>query len=323
MNTDNFVVRPHRRLIEKYSKPEAWVRLASEALAELSREVAGLPTELDPESEEAKRFDLLTLSLQLALLRSDPGFARLRDRVKEIAGLLEEKSAIPMVRDQMALIQDVQTDEWWQDVTVPMLEVMRRRLRSLVQLIDKRQRKPVYTDFEDLMGSETEVSLVGFATARDQSKFIAKARAFLRQHLDNVAIAKLRMNKPLTGSDLAELERILAESGVGEPDEIRRAADAAHGLGLFVRSLVGMDRAAAKEVLASFIETRTLTANQLEFVNLIVDHLTEHGVIEPARLYESPFTDLTPQGPDRLFPPGELDALIRAIEGARATAVAA
>ncbi|HKN68109.1 MAG TPA: type I restriction-modification enzyme R subunit C-terminal domain-containing protein, partial [Gemmatimonadaceae bacterium] len=124
-------------------------------------------------------------------------------------------------------------------------------------------------------------------------------------------------------SDLAELERILAESGVGEPDEIRRAADAAHGLGLFVRSLVGMDRAAAKEVLANFIETRTLTANQLEFVNLIVDHLTEHGVIEPARLYESPFTDLTPQGPDRLFPSGELDALIRAIEGARATAVAA
>jgi type I restriction enzyme R subunit len=61
--------------------------------------------------------------------------------------LLEEKAAIPMVREQMALIQDVQTDEWWQDVTVPMLEVMRRRLRGLVQLIDKRQRKPVYTDF--------------------------------------------------------------------------------------------------------------------------------------------------------------------------------
>ena len=50
--------------------------------------------------------------------------------MKEIAGLLEEKSAIPMVREQMALIQDVQTDEWWQDVTVPMLEVMRRRLRG-------------------------------------------------------------------------------------------------------------------------------------------------------------------------------------------------
>jgi type I site-specific restriction endonuclease len=38
-------------------------------------------------------------------------------------------------------------------------------------------------------------------------------------------------------------------------------------------------------------------SNQLEFVNLIVDHLTERGVMEPARLYESPFTDLTPHAP--------------------------
>ena len=58
------------------------------------------------------------LNLQLALLRAEPGFERLRDQVKAIAGLLEEKSTIPMVREQMALIQDVQTDEWWQDVTV-------------------------------------------------------------------------------------------------------------------------------------------------------------------------------------------------------------
>src|SRR5205823_143980 len=103
MKLDNFIVRPHRRLVEKYAKPEAWSALAKDALAELSHDVAGLPTELDPENEEAKRFDLLALKLQLALLQTEPGFERLRDRVKEIAGLLAEKDAIPMVRDQMPL----------------------------------------------------------------------------------------------------------------------------------------------------------------------------------------------------------------------------
>jgi type I restriction enzyme R subunit len=323
MRLDNFIVRPHRRLIEKYAKPEAWVALATEALAELSHDVAGLPTELNPEDEEAKRFDLLALKLQLALLQADPRFERLRDRVKEIAGLLAEKDAIPMIREQMPLIQDLQTDEWWQDVTVPMLESMRRRLRGLVQLIDKRQRKPVYTDFEDLMGGETDFTLPGFAVGTDQAKFIAKARAFLRQHLDHVAVAKLRMNRPLTPSDLSELERLLGESRVGEPEDIRRAAENAQGLGLLVRSLVGMDRAAAKEALARFTNGKTLTANQLEFVNLIVDHLTEHGVMEAARLYESPFTDLTPHGPDGLFKSNEMEDLLRALQAVRATAVAA
>lgn len=323
MNLDNFVVRPHRRLVEKYARPEAWVVLANDALAELSHKIAGLPSELDPENEEAKRFDLLVLNLQLALLRAEPGFARLRDRVKEIAGLLEEKSAIPMVREQMALIQDVQSDEWWQDVTVSMLEIMRRRLRGLVQFIDKRQRKPVYTDFEDLMGGETSFTLLGLSVGTDHAKFVAKARAFLREHLDHVAVAKLRMNRPLTASDLAELEQLLGKSGVGGPDEIGRSAQEAKGLGLFVRTLVGMDRSAAKDALAGFINGKTFTANQLEFVNLIVDHLTEHGVMEPARLYESPFTDIAPSGPDGLFPAGDIDALLRVLDGVRVTASAA
>jgi type I restriction enzyme R subunit len=323
MNLNNFVVRPHRRFVEKYAKPEAWRSLPAEALSELSHEVAGLPAELDPENEEAKRFDLLALRLQLALLRHEPGFERMRDRVKEIAGLLEEKSAIPIVHAQMALIQDVQTDEWWQDVTVPMLEAMRRRLRDLVQLIDKRQHRPVYTDFEDLMGGETEVVLPGFAVGTNQAKFVAKVRMFLRQHLDHVAIAKLRMNKPLTVSDLGELERMLAESGFGGADELRHAAEEAQGLGLFVRSLVGLDRGAAKLAMANFMAGKEFASNQIEFINLVVDHLTEHGVVEASRLYESPFTDVTPRGPDGLFNPTQLDELLRSLDAVRATAVAA
>jgi type I restriction enzyme, R subunit len=323
MNLDNFVVRPHRRLVEKYAQPEAWVELAREALAELSHEVAGLPSELDPENEEAKRFDLLVLSLQLALLRYEPGFARLRDRVKEIAGLLEEKAAIPMVNAQMALIQDVQTDEWWQDVTVPMLEAMRRRLRDLVQLIDKRQRRAVYTDFADLMGGETGVELSGFSVGTDPAKFVAKARAFLRQHLDHVVIAKLRMNKPLTASDLGELERMLGESGVGAPDDLKRAVEESQGLGLFVRSLVGLDRGAAKQALAGFLAGKTFTANQIEFINLVIDHLTEHGIVQPGALYESPFTDLAPRGPDDLFGSVEIEELMQALATVQAMAQAA
>jgi type I restriction enzyme R subunit len=323
MNLDNFVIRPKRHLVEKYAKPESWVTLPPDALAELSHEVAGLPTELDPENEEAKRFDLLMLSLQLALLRSDHGFERLRDRVKELAGLLEEKSAIPMVREQMVLIEDVQSDEWWQDVTVPMLEIVRRRLRNLIQLIDKQQRRTIYTDFEDLMGQEVDIDLPGLAVGTDYAKFRAKARAFLREHLDHVAIQKLRRNRPLTASDLRELEKMLADSGLAGEEDIRRATEESQGLGLYVRSLVGLDRGAAKEAMAGFTAGKVLSANQLEFINLIVDHLTEHGIVEPSALYESPFTDLTPRGPEELFAPAEIDQLIRALDAVRATALAA
>ncbi len=323
MNLDNFVVRPRRRVVEKYAKTESWTVLSAEALSELAHEVAGLPSEREAETEEAKRFDLLILNLQLTCLRAQPGFERLRDQVKAIADLLEEKSAIPMVRDQMALIQELQTDTWWQDITVPMLEIARRRLRDLVKFIEKQRRKPIYTDFEDEMGSETQVLLPGFGEGAGYAKFRAKAQAFLRAHQDHIAIHKLRLNKALTAADLAELELMLVESGVGAEEDVGRAKTESQGLGLFVRSLVGMDREAAKGALSGFLNGKTWSASQIEFVNLIVNHLTEHGVMEAERLYESPFTDLTPHGPDGLFSTAQVDALLAVIAAVRATAVAA
>ncbi len=321
MNLDNFVVRPRRRLVEKYSRSDAWAKLSREELSELSYEVAGLPSELQPEAEEAKRFDLLVLNLQLALLRAEPAFERLRDQVKDIAGLLEEKSAIPMVRGQMSLIQDVQTDEWWQDVTTPMLETLRRRMRDLVKLIEKHRRKPIYTDFEDEMGGETDVELPGFAAAGDFEKFRAKTRVFLLEHQDLPVIHKLRTNTALTADDLEELEQILSKSGLGGPEEIARAKEEAHGIGLFVRSLVGLDREAAKKALSIFLLGNTSSGNQIEFINMIINHLAEHGVMDAELLYESPFTDLTTQGPDGLFTSTQLDELISTLNQITATAL--
>ena len=322
MNVDNFVVRAKRRFVEKYAKPEAWRELRAEEHAELAQEVAGLPSELEAEDEEAKRFDLLMLRLQLAVLRTEQSFKRLSEQVRSIAGLLEERASIPMVRAQLVLIQELQTDEWWQDVTVPMLETTRRRLRALVKLIEKQARNPIYTDFEDEIGEHAPVELPGFVAGEPFERFREKARAFLREHQDHLAIRKLRMNEPLTAVDLQELERMLAESAALNPDHLAKAKEECEGLGLFVRSLVGMERGAAKEALGRFAAGGTLSGNQIEFVNLIVDQLMAHGAMSPELLYESPFTDVSPQGPDGVFSSAQVDELMELLKQIRTRATA-
>src|SRR5262249_29511319 len=97
MNLDNFIVRPKRRFVERYREEEPWKKLGDEQVGELGHEVASLPTELTDEDEEAKRFDLLMLHLQLAVLHVEPGFERLKDQVRSTVGMLEDKSSIPMV----------------------------------------------------------------------------------------------------------------------------------------------------------------------------------------------------------------------------------
>ena len=345
MNLDNFIVRPRRRLVEKYSRPEAWLKLEQQDYAELYKEVSWLPSELESEEEEAKRFDLLLFKLELALLRAEPVLERLRKKTKNpeellknktvlyyfnlykklqtIASLLEEKANIPKVKEQLPLILDIQATEWWQDPKVPSMEKIRKRLRALIYLIDKHGRKIIYADFEDAIGESTEIIMPGFTSAGDFEKFKAKARAFLRDHQNHASIRKLRMNEALTAEDLAELERLLAESGIGDANEISRAKSESHGLGVFVRSLVGLDREAAKKALGNFLTGKTMNANQIEFVNMIVDHLTEHGVMDAALLYESPFTDITPKGPDSIFTPVQIDKIFMILNEIQSRALAA
>ena len=202
-----------------------------------------------------------------------------------------------------------------------MLENVRRRLRSLVKLIEKQQRKPIYTDFEDLMGSETEFELPGFSRPSDFERFRAKARQFLKTNENHITVYKLRMNEPLTATDLTELERMLSESGIGNAEDVQKAKEMAQGLGLFVRSLIGLDREAAKKALGGFLVGKTMRANQIEFLNLITDHLTEHGTMDARLLYDSPYTDYSPRGVDGRFESTEVDELVSLLEDVRKRAV--
>jgi type I restriction enzyme R subunit len=321
MNVGNFVVRPQRRTVEKFARPEAWKTLTGDDHAELASRIASLPTELVDADEEAKRFDLLVLRTQLAILQAAPGFGALRDQIRAIASALEEQEAVPAIQAEMVLIQAIAGDEWWNDVTLGMLENARRRLRLLVKLIEKSKRKIVYTDFIDELGTETTFELPEVANGLDMAKFKDKARQFLKAHEDHLALQRLRRGQALTPTDVVELERMLADAG-GTPELIQRAAEDKFGLGIFIRSLVGMEREAVAQAFSDVIAGTQATPDQIEFIDLIVSELTTNGVMEAGRLYESPFLDISPQGPEGLFPAAKVDRMVQVLDEIRQRAVA-
>ncbi|KKJ75634.1 restriction endonuclease subunit R [Kiloniella litopenaei] len=321
MNVDNFIVRPKRRYVEKYQARAAWSDLSIENRLELTEHIAGLPSSLKDDELEAKQFDYLVLLAQLALLRSDVTLAKFQKRIQEIASSLEELGNVPMVAAQMNLILELQTDEYWEDVTLPMLEEVRRKLRSLVKLIEPASRKIVYTDFQDEIGEGSDVVLPDIGNGTDKARFMMKVRHFLEQHGEHIVLQKLRRNEQLTSQDIGELERIFLEEGVVEDTELSRIRGEG-GLGLFIRSLVGLDREAAKKAFSNFLDGKVLSSNQIEFVDLIIDHLTERGAMDPRRLYESPFTDIDDQGVSGVFEIGQVKALVQVLKDVTARAVA-
>ncbi len=311
MNVENFIVRTKRRSVEKFRDRALWDALTPTDYAQAADDLASLPAEIAPEDETAKRFDLLMLRLQLALLNHETKYDTYRTQVIEIAAALSEKKDIPVVDAQMTLILDLQTDEWWQNVTLPMLENVRKKLRDLVKFIDKSGRNIVYTSFEDELGEAQEIDIGSISATVNTAQYQKKVLAFLKEHENHITIRKVRMGEQLTESDLTELDRLLYKtSDLGGKDAFEKAFGPQQSLGLFIRSLVGLDRAAAQTAFSEFLDNSRHNADQIRFVNLIIEHLTKNGVMDPGQLYHSPYTDSSPAGIDGLFDDSHAEQII-------------
>jgi type I restriction enzyme R subunit len=312
MNVDNFLVRPKRRHVEQYGKRAAWDTLENTQASEIAQELAGLPSEIDPEDITARRFDLLLLNLQLALLRAEPALPRLQGQVRQIAEMLEDKESIPLLGAQMPLIQELQTDAFWTDVTLGQLDNARKRLRDLVKFIEKTKRKVVYTDFEDEIGIGTEVVLTELASNIDMAQYRKKVLAFLNEQREHPAILKLRFNEPLTPADVQQLENLLYEmGGEGSRDRFERTYGKLDSLGGFIRKLVGLDREAARKAFGKYLAGTHYNATQIRFIDQIIEYLTRNGVMDAGLLYEQPFTNYSPSGLDGLFPETEATDIVQ------------
>jgi len=63
-----------------------------------------------------------------------------------------------------------------------------------------------------------------------------------------------------------------------------------------------------------------LTANQIQFVDLVIDYLTQSGWMRAAQLYDSTFTDFSPKGVEGLFSAEQVTQLLRVLDDIRNTA---
>ncbi len=321
MPLENFIVRPHRQHIEKFSSRSAWKRLTLDDQHILREKLSDLPTQNADGDIDAKRFDLLILRAQLALLKDSVAIETYRHKITNIVSALEGVD-VPMVKKELALILEMQKDPYWEDITPEILEVARRKLRSLARLVDKVAMKRVYSDFEDVMGEAAEIEILQTELGFDKERFTAKARHFLMAHKDHIAVNKIHTQAALTPTDIEQLEGLLIAQKLYDPDAAT-LIDESGGLEAFVRSLIGLDRSAVRKVFADFIRESNFNANQIEFVDLIIDALSKNGRIDPARLYEQPFTRLNDQGLSGMFDDNAASEIVRILGSINGSAEAA
>ena len=294
LNVERFQVNMNRKYVERYSVKEKWNVLNQSDAIEIKGYLSSLILPDKDDHELARRFDIIMLNLQLSTLLLQNGL-KFVEKTVHIARQLSTVN-VPEVINKAPLLKALQTEEFWKKVHVKKLEEVRLSIRELMKYIESNPKEMVYTAIQD----DIDIANVAERPLIEYSKTLTsykdRVESYIRKNKHHITIQKLRSNTPITESELTALEAILfdgQEVGTKE-DFVREYGE--QPLGVFIRSIVGLDIHAANEAFSNFMQTGNLNADQMTFIKNIISFLERNGTIDKAMLFEPPFTNMNDQG---------------------------
>lgn len=276
--------RPYWGIIEPFRDKDRWTCLSEEDVLKLKEIGKLIPKDSDDES--AKKFDVIMLHLQLALINPEVHAGQFKQVVVNIASHLEKKGTVPVVMARINTIRKVQKPQFWEEESLNGLEYVRTELRDLIKLLeDTRKTKKFIIDIDD---PYEMVETIGDSVI--QTSYKQRVIDYLAKNTDNPTLHKIQNFEQLTSADFAELERIFFEE-LGTRKEFEELAEGhpyKNNVAAFIRVINGIDRKKALQIYQNFINDSNLTSEQERYLKNILDYVSVNGDIETKSFMEYP-----------------------------------
>ena len=275
LDDSHISVRNHWPAVCKYRDPEVWQYISEVDVLDLKNEIAPLlPKSM--ENELAKKFDLLALYVQLGLVDDTFESGAQEAQITKIVDALRKQASIPDIKAKMPLLNEVMTSAFWNDKTLSSIENMRKEIRDLLKYLVGDSGRTFTVSIEDDVTDGGEAGSIITTMTYKQ-----KVLDFLAENRDLPVLQKIQNIEKLTSSDIDELERILwQELGTKEDYERylkREKMTTDIPVAAFIRKVAGLDRQKAIKLFTEFISANTLTAEQEEFINNILNYVCQNG----------------------------------------------
>ncbi len=309
-------VRLKKEYVEKFKKADSFSVLSEMDQYELKTHIAPIITS-DDTDEFAKRFDNFMYGIMLANMEQLRTASYMRKQLCKTASLLEKKANIPQVQQKIQLIRDIQTDDFWQGISILTFERVRCELRDLIQFLnDGNNVHKIFTDLSDTVTEQKEGEIL--EAAYDFEDYRKKVNRYVEEHKDEPVIYKLNHNIPLFQSDYDELERILTKELGDSSDYKREYGDTPFGL--LVRKIAKLDHDSAMAAFSDFINDSSLNQQQIAFIHKIITHIENNGYVEDVKILMKPPFD-KPYSFIKMFDPETREAIIQTIENIKNNAL--
>ncbi len=317
-------VREKWREVREIQRPGVLSALSAATRSSLLKDIAPLMQWRDTRGwEDAYQLDLLVGRMQCELLKKSAVFNDLRDDL--IALVAQLPINVNAVRDKLATIDKVRSGEFWKlmvdQTDVAALETIREELRGIMR---HRVTGPTVGGKPRVLDITEDASKIEFG--RHVPKLDGTELVTYRQRVEqvltglfetNLTLRKIRRGEPVTESDLTALVSLVLTQ---HPD-VNLAwltefyPDTAGDLAAAIRTIVGLEPEVVAERFGDFFARHPqLSAKQQRFMALLQNHIAKFGVVTLDKLYDAPFTQVSPDGPDGVFDDAAVEELIAVID---------
>ena len=314
LDEERFEVRKHWALVKEFKKASRWDNLSVGDIHDINEKLSGLAP-LNPEDDElAKRFDLLILNFQLAMLSgSKSAEENYISKIYNIGVNLYKKRNIPKVNEKLNVIKQIQEEEFWKNRNLQTLEHIRTEIRDLLKFLEKEPIQNFYTDLQDEIQYDKVEEVDIMPTYSKLKSYKDRVESFIRKNKSHLVIDKLHKNIPITPKELELLESFLFNDELGTKQEYEREYGD-QPLGKFIRSVIGLDIEVVNKLFSNFIEDKNLQPVQITFIQTLINYLNTNGTLDKRLLTKPPFNDASDQGVMGIFEESKVVEIVRIID---------
>ena len=295
LNEENISVRTKISYVKKYKNIDVLRNLEEKNVDEIIKNLSSLPFPVTEKTEMEKKFENLILKMQLKLF-DNKKVENEKMEISDIAKGLAKKGTIKEIQKNTDYIMKLIKDEnYLKNIDILELKNLKDIIEPLTIFLDTDGKHLNYIvgDFEDTHISTEVKDINTFASAYINSK--AKFQKYLDKNKELLSIKKLRNNIELDNEDLKELKQLLYSNeevsleslkneNNTEIEKISSLYGKKESFGIFIRSLIGLDREAINKEFSEFLNKEKFNSNQIELINLIIENIVKYGAYSKSEI---------------------------------------
>lgn len=320
-NLQTIAIKENWRTVKSMSRKEILFEFSSSTKQTLRTEIAPLMTWRNIRgSADAYDFDLLICKTQIARLEQSAEYENCKDEIlNRIAQL--QKNLLP-VREKGEILQKVGNSQFWRNVSIQELEELRVELRGIMKYRRHEggmEYQPLTIDVSEV---KEDIETYKYRPRRMEGLQMVAYKERVQKVLNDIfetndTLQKIKKGESVNENDLESLVSLVL---IQHPDIDLKILeqvfpDTAGHLDYAIRRVIGLESQYVDGIFKTFVQKHTsLTADQVRFISMLKNHIARYGAIKPERLYDSPFTSISSDGPEGVFNDKQINELLQLVQ---------